>query len=200
MIFSLLGETKKIHWLKQQLQTIIDLGPVTWYLGVEFKRFEDGIFLTYKDYALDMLTKFGMSDSKLEHIPMPPGLPLLFDMNSKPIDIYEYCKIVGKLIFLTTTRRDIAYAVSSISHYMSSPQRAHPNAANHILRYIKKTADYGIFHNRHDNTSIQGYTDADWAACPETRRSTGGYLFTMSVHGKARDNSLSPDPAQSRNT
>jgi hypothetical protein len=110
---------------------------------------------------------------------MPPGLLLITDMDSPPTDPHHYSQIVGKLIFLTTTRPDIAYAVSSVSRYLSSPQQAHLNAVYHILRYLKKTADYGLLYSKQNRPLAQGYTDADWASCPETRRSTGGYLFTL---------------------
>lgn len=101
-------------------------------------------------------------------------------MNSEPVDIHNYCSIVGKLIFLTTTKPDIAYAVSSVSRYMSNPQAAHLNVVKHILCYLQKTSDYGLFNQCSQNNKVEGFIDSDWASCPETRRSTGGYLFTLS--------------------
>jgi hypothetical protein len=62
---------------------------------------------------------------------------------------------------------------------MTQPQQAHLDAVYHILRYVKKTTTYGLFYSRHDTNYIQGFTDADWAACGETRKSTGGYCFTF---------------------
>jgi hypothetical protein len=114
-----------------------------------------------------------------KHVPLPPGLQLTSDMNSEPTNLHQFCKIVGKLIFLTTTRLDLSYAVSSVSRFMSAPQHAHLEAVRHILRYLIKTSDYGILYNSTGKNPIKGYTDADWAACPETRRSTGGYMFSL---------------------
>jgi hypothetical protein len=85
-----------------------------------------------------------MEDSRLEHIPLPAGILLLMDMDSPYVDQHEYCRIVGKLIFLTTTRPDLVYAVSSVSRYMAFPQQAHMEAVRLILRYIKRTADFGL--------------------------------------------------------
>jgi hypothetical protein len=59
-----------------------DLGPVTRYLGVEFLRHSTGFFLSQRDYVLQMLSDFGMQDCQPEHVPMPPGLPLVTDMDS----------------------------------------------------------------------------------------------------------------------
>lgn len=67
--------------------------------------------------------------------------------NSQLVDIHKYCKIVKNLIFLTITRPDIACAISSMSRYMSNPQRTYVNATNHIVEYIKKMVDYSIFYN-----------------------------------------------------
>jgi hypothetical protein len=120
-----------------------------------------------------------MLQSKPEHVPLPPGLQLMSDMNSEPADLHHYCKLVGKLIFLTTTRPDLSYVVSIISRYMFAPQQAHLEVVKHILRYLKKTCDYGILYQSQGKHPIRDYTDADWAACPKTRRSTGGYLFSL---------------------
>jgi hypothetical protein len=87
--------------------------------------------------------------------------------------------MVGKLIFLTTTCPDLSYSISTVSRYMAVPQKPHLEAVKHILRYVHKIADYGLFYNSQASSQVQGFTDADWAACYDTRRSTGGYLFTM---------------------
>jgi hypothetical protein len=124
-----------------------------------------------------MLKEFGMQDSRFEHVLLPPGLQLVSDMDSPPADQTEYCRMVGKLIFLTTTKPDIAYAVGTVSRFMSCPQEVHLAVVKHILRYVHKTHDYGInYRNGHDLYAT-GFTDADWAQCLETRRSTRGTAF-----------------------
>jgi hypothetical protein len=181
-LFLTSGDEKKITWLKSQLHQqfdMTDLEPTTRYLGIEFTTLPNGIFLSQREYILEMLAATNMQDCKHENVPLPPGLQLLSDMNSEPADIHNYCTIVGKLIFLTTTRPDIAYAVNSVSRYMSNPQAAHLNAVKHILCYLQKTLDYGLFYQCLQNNKVEGFTDADWASCPKTRRSTGGYLFTL---------------------
>jgi hypothetical protein len=100
----------------------MDLDSVQRYLGVEFHRSPSGIFLTQKEYILSMLQEFGMQDSRIKHIPLPSGTVLLSNIDSPFVDPHEYCRIVGKLIFLTMTRPDLAYAVSFVSQYMSQPQ------------------------------------------------------------------------------
>jgi hypothetical protein len=150
-LFIMGGATKTITWLKSELHhqfDMTDLGPITRYLGVEFQRHPHGFFLSQRDYVLQMLSDFNMQDCRPEHIPMSPGLPLVTDMDSPYTDPHHYSQIVEKLIFLTTTRPDIAYAVSNVSRYMSSPQHAHLNVVYHILRYLKKIVDYGLLYSR----------------------------------------------------
>ena len=91
----------------------------------------------------------------------------------------------GKLIFLTTTRSDLAYVVSLVSRYMTQPQEPHMDAVKHILCYVKQIVDYGLFYHSDDLPAAHGFIDADWAACPETCQSTGGFLLH---HGRLNHN------------
>ena len=135
--------------------------------------------LSQQAYANEILEDFGMLQSQPEHVLLPPGIHLLSDMDSESTDVNQHCKLVGKLIFLTTTRPDLSYAVSTVSRYMAAPQQAHLDTAKHILWYLKKTSDYGLLYQNNSTNSIQGYMDADSAACPKTKCSTGGYFFFL---------------------
>jgi histone deacetylase 1/2 len=170
--------SKLKHKLHNQFE-MTDLGHVKRYLGITFEQSTSGILLHQHDYALSILQQFNMTDCKTASTPLPQGLVLVSDMHSPYIDSNLYCQLVGKLIFLTITRPDIAYAVSRVSSYMSKPQISHLDAAKHILRYIKHTADHGIFYQAGQALTITGYTDADWGSCPETRRSMGAYIFLL---------------------
>jgi hypothetical protein len=148
-------------------------------LGVEFHKHATGLFLSQHRYILNMLQEFGMQDSKFENKPLPPGLQLVSDKQSPSVDPTEYCRMVGKLIFLTTTRPDLAYVVGIVSQFISQPKEAHLAAVKHIFRYINKTVDYGINYSTGQDPNTTDFTDADWAQCLETRRSTSGYCFLM---------------------
>jgi hypothetical protein len=67
-----------------------DLGPVICYLGVQFHKLPNGIFLFQQDYALELLTDLNMLDCRLEHVPLPPGLIFFTNMDSAPVDSYFY--------------------------------------------------------------------------------------------------------------
>jgi hypothetical protein len=116
------GTTSKITWLKQKLKDefdMFDLGLVKPYLGVKFHRLPNGLFLTQQQYSSNMFQEFEMLESRGEHTPLPASTVLFSDMHSPLVNSHLYCRMVGKLIFLTTTRPDLAYAVSSLSMYMA---------------------------------------------------------------------------------
>jgi hypothetical protein len=156
-----------------------DLGIIKRYLGISFDTVPLGTFLHQRDYKLSILTDFGMEHCKSAPSPLPEGLVLVTNMASPYVDSTHYYKLVGKLIFLTITRPDLAYAVSCVSSYMANPQQTHLDAAKHILRYLRGNLDHDILYRAGSPLEAIGFTDADWGSCPETRRSMGAYIFTF---------------------
>lgn len=172
-----------IQQLKQQLQSkyeMKDLGTAKRHLGVDFHISQEGILLHQKFYADQLVLDYGMEDCKAASTPLPEGLELSAETGTPDIDVTTYCKLVGKFIYLTNTRPDLSFSVGLVSRFMSQPQQAHFDAAMHIVRYIKGTSDFGVFYKRGGPLELQGYTDADWGnSCPDTRRSTGGYVHKL---------------------
>jgi hypothetical protein len=90
-----------------------------------------------------------------------------------------YWSIVGALQYLLFTRLDIAYVVQQICLHMHEPREPHLTAMKRILRYLRVTLDFGLHLRRSSTTELRVYTDADWAGCPDTRRSTSGYAVFL---------------------
>ena len=145
-------------------------------MGIEVLRSKEGIFLRQKKYVLDLLAETGLLDCKPADIPMMVNHGMKFEDGAKLANREEYQRLVGKLIYLSHTRPDIAYAVGVISQFMHRPQEDHMNAALRIVRYLKGTVGYGVLLRRNEDLKVDGYTDADWASNPIDRRSTGGYF------------------------
>ncbi|GKC93068.1 ribonuclease H-like domain-containing protein [Tanacetum coccineum] len=74
-----------------------------------------------------------------------------------------------------------AHMVGSVCLYMHDPREPHFSALKRILRYVQGTLDYGLQLFSSTNDSLIAYSDADWAGCPTTRRSTSGYLFLLTT-------------------
>jgi hypothetical protein len=76
------------------------------------------------------------------------------------------------------TRPDLAFAVSVVSRFASNPTDRHWTAVKRILKYLAGTISMGLVF-RGSLTSLNGYTDSDWAGDHDTRRSTSGYVFNV---------------------
>jgi hypothetical protein len=151
-----------------------DLGTLHYFLGVAVSRSSEGMFLSQRQYIIDILDRAGMSECN------PCSTPV--DTQSKLgaagavlADPSTYRSLVGALQYLSFTRPDVAYAVQQVCLYMHDPREPHLNAVKRILRYLRGTLDYGLTILRSSPTSLTAYTDADWAGCPDTRKSTSGY-------------------------
>lgn len=89
-------------------------------------------------------------------------------------DPTDYHSLTGALQYLTLTRPDIAYVVQQAFLYMHAPREPQLALVKRILCYIKGTLDHGLHLGVTSTTSLTAYSDADWAGCPNTRRSTSG--------------------------
>ena len=92
-------------------------------------------------------------------------------------DIERYKRLVEKLNYLIVTRSDIAYSVSVLSQYMSSPIVSNWTVVEHILWYLKEALGLGILYKKHGHTIIECFLDADWVGSKKDRRSTSGYCL-----------------------
>ena len=105
-----------------------------------------------------MLAETGMLESKPAATPIEQNLRMTATLG-EPVDRGRYQRLVGRLIYLSHTRPDIAYAVSLVSRYMHDPRSAHLNAVNRILRYLKGCPGKGILFSNNGHMEIEGYTD-----------------------------------------
>ncbi|XP_072066933.1 secreted RxLR effector protein 161-like [Arachis hypogaea] len=94
-------------------------------------------------------------------------------------DATGYCKLVGKLLYLTNTRPDISFAISRLSQFLDKPTNVHLHAAHRILRYLKSALAQGLFFPTSSDLCITGFSDLDQAACPDIRHSTLAYCFYL---------------------
>jgi hypothetical protein len=111
----------------------------------------------------------------------------------------SYRAIIGSLMYLmVSTRPDLAAAVGILSRFLENPLKSHWSAVKHLLRYIQGTKQHGLLFRKKgkeqnlelrgfnhgwstvgEALEVQGFSDADWAGCIDTRRSTTGYVFLL---------------------
>lgn len=175
----------EMNVVKQQLKDYYrmkDLGQLNYILGMEVSIDDKhNIKLSQSKYISDVLKRFGHSNSNTVSTPLPPGIQLTPNNETDNIantPTYPYREVVGSLMYLmVSSRPDIAYAVGYLARFLNAHNIQHHKAANHVLKYLKHTAEIGITYHSTQKFELIGYSDSDWASDVLTRRSTTGYLF-----------------------
>ena len=177
--------SKHVAGLKSELHkrfAMTDLGASVSYLGMEIQRnrLNRTVRITQANYLKKVLARFGMTKCASTPTPMVAGTQLQEEVVDKatPADTREYQSMVGSLMYpMIQTRPDICHAVTMLSRYNHNPNAKHVAAVKRVIRYLKGTINYGITYGT--DSTLTGYTDADWAADTETRRSLGAYVFLL---------------------
>lgn len=110
---------------------------------------------------------------------MDPGAVLTTSVGDDLQNPSEYRRLIGRLMYLTISRPDIAFAVNKLSQFMSHPKQPHLQAVHHLLRYLKGSTGTGLFFPASATLTLTAYVDADWGSCASTRRSTTGYFVYL---------------------
>ena len=121
-----------------------DLGLLHHFLGMRILQTDQGVFINQSKYAKALLRKFMLEGCKPISILLSIGEKLKKVDESELADKGLYRKIVGSLLYLTTTRPDLMYVASLLSQFMNSPTKMHMGAIKRVLGYVQGTLSYGI--------------------------------------------------------
>ncbi|CAO2815837.1 unnamed protein product [Amaranthus hypochondriacus] len=171
-----------ISHLKDHLNKVFsikDLGPLSFFLGLELTYSQNGIIVTQQKFSRELLRDSGIDDI----VPHVTPLPLNHKLSSADSPLFSdptlYRSLVGKLNFLTHTRPDLSFSVQALSQHMQRPTANHFTALKHTLGYLSHTLGQGILLSDCDNLVLQAYSDSDWGVCPDTRRSISGFVLLL---------------------
>ncbi|GJU74157.1 putative ribonuclease H-like domain-containing protein [Tanacetum coccineum] len=128
--------------------------------GLQVMQKEDGIFISQDKYVTEILKKLSK------------------DENGEDIDEHMYRSMIGSLMYLTSSRPDIMFAVCSCARYQVNLKVLHLHALKIIFRYLKGQLKLGLWYPKDSPFDLVAYTDSDYAGASLDRKSTtGGYQF-----------------------
>ncbi len=177
--------------LKQKFK-MTDLGEAKYLLGwsIVRNRKDRTMLLHQESYASKVLEKYKHLVNYAVATPYEPNAKLSAEMAADTLEDIAFMKkvpyreIVGCFMYLVVgTRPDLAYFIREVSQFVHNPGVAHWNAVIRGLKYLYGTKSHGIqlggmknMHLLKDRNYLSAYTDSDYANCPDTRRSVGGYI------------------------
>ncbi|KAJ9561101.1 hypothetical protein OSB04_006261 [Centaurea solstitialis] len=150
------------------------MGELTFFLGLQIKQSEKGIFINQGKYVHEMLKKFDLTSCTPMKTPMAPPLSLDKDSKGKPVDETLYRGMIGSLLYLTASRPDIMYSTCLCARYQAEPKESHLTAVKRIFRYLKGTPNLGLWYSKDSGFDLTAYSDSDFAGCKIDRKSTTG--------------------------
>nr|GEW18458.1 hypothetical protein [Tanacetum cinerariifolium] len=123
-----------------------------------------------------MKDKFQMSsmDGKSASTPIDIKKPLLKDPDGEDVDVHTYRSMIGSLMYLTSSRPDIMFAVCACAHFQVTLKVSHLHAVKRIFRYLKGKPHLGLWYPKDLPFNLVSYSDSDYAGVSLDRKSTTG--------------------------
>ncbi|GKC68418.1 retrovirus-related pol polyprotein from transposon TNT 1-94 [Tanacetum coccineum] len=150
------------------------MGEMTFFLGLQVNQSPCGIFINQSKYVLEILKKYGMESCDPVGTPMEIKDKLDRDQHGSPVDATKYRSMIGALMYLTSSRPDIVHATCLCARYQAKPTEKHLKEVKRIFRYLQGTVNTGLWYTKDSGFELTGFSDADYAGCKDTFKSTSG--------------------------
>ncbi|KAJ9545014.1 hypothetical protein OSB04_024721 [Centaurea solstitialis] len=165
---------KEFEELMHKKFKMSSMGELTFFLGLQVKQKRDGIFINQSKYVATMLQKFGMNDGKPASTPMETHKHLTADVEGEEVDVHQYRSMIGSLIYVTTSRPNIMFAVCVCARFQVRPKESHLHAVKRIFKYLKGQPKLGLWYPNDNSFDLVAYTDSDYGGANLDRKSTLG--------------------------
>nr|GEX26561.1 hypothetical protein [Tanacetum cinerariifolium] len=162
---------KALYGLYKLLELVMLLCLLSWR---KVKQKEDGIFI----YVAKILKKFDFLSVKTASTSIETQKPLVKDEEAADMDAHLYRSMIGFLMYLTTSRPDLIFAVYDCSRFQVTPKTSHLQVVKRIFRYLKGQPKSGLWYPKVSSFNLETYSDSDYAGVNLDRKSkTGGCQF-----------------------
>nr|GEW53968.1 hypothetical protein [Tanacetum cinerariifolium] len=162
------GKIDKTLFIKRQKDDIFLVQ------GLQVNQKQDRIFISQDKYVAEILRKFGLTDGKSASTPINIEKPLLKDPDGEGVDVYTYRSMIGSLMYLTSSRPDIMFAVCACARFQVTPKASHLHVVKRIFRYLKGKPHLGMWYPKDSTFNLVAYSDSDYAGESLDRKSTTG--------------------------
>ncbi|GJZ79594.1 putative ribonuclease H-like domain-containing protein [Tanacetum coccineum] len=154
------------------------IGELTFFLGLQVKQKDDGIFISQDKYVADILKKFDFATVKTASTPIETNKALLKDEEDEDVDVHLYRSMIGSLMYLTASRPDIMFVVCACARFQVTPKVSHLHAVKRIFRYLKGQPKLGLWYPKDSPFDLEAFSDSDYVGASLDRKSiTGGCQF-----------------------
>ena len=156
-------------------------GELTWTLGIGVHRDRNAhvISLSQEAYIDNLIERFNLQNATTVTTPLAPGAILSKEQcPATPHENTRYRELIGSLYASLATRPDISFAVNKLAQFLINPGTAHVEATLRILCYLKGTKRWTL-NLGGQVADIASYTDSDWGADRDDRKSIGAYVFRI---------------------
>ncbi|GKA41148.1 hypothetical protein Tco_0733741 [Tanacetum coccineum] len=156
------------------------MGELTFFLGLQVKQKDDGIFISQDKYVANILKKFDFVTMKTTSTLIETNKALLKAKEAEDVDVHLYRSMIGSLMYLTASRLDIMFAVCACARFQVTPKVSHLHAVKRIFRYLKGQPKLGLWYPRDSPFDLEAFSDSDYAGASLDRKSTTGYCQFLS--------------------
>nr|GEW28900.1 hypothetical protein [Tanacetum cinerariifolium] len=146
-----------------------------------FIKKQKGDILLFQVYVDDIIfgstnkdLKFGLTNGKSDSTPIDTEKPLLKDSDGEDVDVHTYRSMIGSLMYLTSSRPDIMFAVCACAHFQVTLKVSHLYTVKRIFRYLKGKPHLGLWYPKDSPFNLVVYSDSDYVGASLDRKSTTG--------------------------
>ncbi|GJZ83099.1 retrovirus-related pol polyprotein from transposon TNT 1-94, partial [Tanacetum coccineum] len=147
------------------------MGELKFFIGLQVHQSPRGIFISQSQYAIKLLKKHGMDKCVSMSTPMATER-LDADLQGTSTNQMTYYRSIGRLMYLTASRPDFAFATFVCARYQARPTVKHLKEVKRIFRYLRQSYNMGLWYPKDSGFELIAYSDADHARCKDDCKST----------------------------